>query len=192
MFPDDPTDLQCMDGIASGQHEALAALYDRYSGLLFALIDAMLGPSSEAEELLHDVFLGIWRDAATFRPEQSSVYSWLVLRTRDAALEQLQFAPELACMGQNQTLLPSDWEPSARCDLRIMDDRAFGHQRLQVQHAIGSLSAGLRQTLEVPFFQGGNLNELSAQMRTTSDDLLQNLAHAYEALNYSLHESRRT
>ena len=48
--------------------EALALLYDRHAGRLMGLAQRILGDTGEAEEILQEVFLYVWKSAATLAP----------------------------------------------------------------------------------------------------------------------------
>lgn len=56
--------------------EAFAWLYDQYAGLLFRIGYSLLRDPSEAEDLVHDVFLGLPRALMTFEG-QGSFEGWL-------------------------------------------------------------------------------------------------------------------
>ncbi|MGH9367861.1 MAG: sigma factor, partial [Thermoanaerobaculia bacterium] len=53
--------------------DALADLYDRYGSRLNGLACRILGDTGEAEEVLQEVFLYVWRAAATFDATRGSV-----------------------------------------------------------------------------------------------------------------------
>src|SRR5205814_10048844 len=61
--PEDDGDVQLVRAAAKGDGEALAGLYDRYSSVLLAVGQRILSNHREAEDLLHDVFLEVWRHA---------------------------------------------------------------------------------------------------------------------------------
>lgn len=64
-------DLVLIRRVARGDRDALAALYQRHGGSALALARRMLGDGEAAEEVVQDVFVAVWRRAATFRPEAS-------------------------------------------------------------------------------------------------------------------------
>jgi RNA polymerase sigma-70 factor (ECF subfamily) len=191
MFSDESSDACWLVQIAGGDRDALAALYDRYAAVLMALCHAILGPSCEAEELLHDVFLDVWRHAGTYRTELGSVRSWLILRCRELALEQLRLAPELGCQGQSQTFLPTDWAPASRYRPLALSDPHFGHDRSHVQHALHLLPMPLRQSAEVHFFCGTSLDEMAAAKRLSREEAAVRVSRAYAVVHHRLHEPRR-
>jgi len=64
--------------IARAQADALSALYDRYSRLVFSLALNVVGDHGAAEEITLDVFIRVWEKARTYRAEQAKVSTWLV------------------------------------------------------------------------------------------------------------------
>lgn len=78
--------------IARGDRGALGALYDRYAPILMALGVRLLGERREAEDVLHDVFVEVWKHAGEYDPERATVKTWLVLRMRSRCLDRLRSA----------------------------------------------------------------------------------------------------
>lgn len=76
--------------VAAGDRNALAELYSRTSAPLLGLVVRMLQRREVAEEVLHDAYLRIWHNAATFSPQRGSATSWMVAIVRNAALDRLR------------------------------------------------------------------------------------------------------
>ena len=72
-----PSDEELIAAIAGGSREALEALYDRYSGAVYALAVNILRDSGAAEEAAQDTFFNVWRRASSYSPEKGKVTSWL-------------------------------------------------------------------------------------------------------------------
>ena len=70
---------------------AFASLYDQYAGLLFRIGYSLLGDASDAEDLVHDVFLGLPRALVTFEG-RGSFEGWLKRVATRAALMKLRRA----------------------------------------------------------------------------------------------------
>src|SRR4029450_2104282 len=83
-------DQEMIARIGRRDQNALSALYDRLSGPLYSLAMKMLGDPAEAQDALPDVSLQIGAPAATYDPEQSSVFTWTVLRTRSRVIDRLR------------------------------------------------------------------------------------------------------
>ena len=76
-----PDDKELVQAIVDGDTEAIAELFDRYSGMLTALSLRILHDPADAEEILQETFLQVWNQASRYDPERSSVSTWLVLKT---------------------------------------------------------------------------------------------------------------
>ena len=83
-------EAQLVAEIAKGSSEALAALYERYAGMLLGLANKVLRDSGEAEEVLQETLLEVWRQASRYDPSRSSVSTWLVLITRSRAIDRFR------------------------------------------------------------------------------------------------------
>jgi len=87
--PADPDlDRGLLREIAAGSGEALGLFYDRHAPLVLGVLCRMLSDRNEAEEVLQEVFLQVWRDARRYDPERSSPRGWLLLLARSRALDR--------------------------------------------------------------------------------------------------------
>src|SRR5712692_850214 len=84
------TDRALIARVEARDAEALAALYDRYAARLMGLAQRILGDTGEAEEVLQEVFLFVWRAAATFDAARGSVLAWLLVATRSRSIDRLR------------------------------------------------------------------------------------------------------
>jgi RNA polymerase sigma-70 factor (ECF subfamily) len=75
--------------LARGQHEALGPLYARYAGLVYHISAQSLGRAT-AEEVVQEVFLTVWRNAASFDPELGTFRPWLLRLTHWRILNELR------------------------------------------------------------------------------------------------------
>lgn len=78
------SDEALLQAVASQQPGALDELYRRYSGAILGFLLARLDDPGQAEEVLQDVILAVWRHAASFRGE-SKVLTWLLSIARNHA-----------------------------------------------------------------------------------------------------------
>jgi RNA polymerase sigma-70 factor (ECF subfamily) len=81
----DPAEL--LGRCAKGDQSALNELYVQVSPQLFGVLLRILRRTDLAEEALQDVFVSIWRNAATYRPEKGHPVGWLVTIARYRALD---------------------------------------------------------------------------------------------------------
>src|SRR5215831_14519246 len=68
--PGAPSDFELMKGIQTGDADALSELYDRYNGILKALILRVIHNEAEADDLLQEIFMEIWNQAKNFSAQK--------------------------------------------------------------------------------------------------------------------------
>src|SRR5438067_11015645 len=83
-------DAAIMRKIARRRPDALAELYDRYSGIMKALIVRVLHDEAEADDLLQEIFMQIWRQAKNYSPKKGQALGWIVTLTRRRAIDRLR------------------------------------------------------------------------------------------------------
>ena len=149
----DPTDGLLLELVAGGDRQAFATLYDRYSPRLLGLIVRILGIRGEAEDVLQETFLQVWRTAGRFDPAKAPPDVWLLLLARSRALDRLRRRTPLANDGVEQ-VAPDD--PPA--EAARQEDAA--HARA----AVGDLPADQRRAVELAFFHGLTHEEIAARL----------------------------
>src|SRR4029434_5799551 len=132
---------------------AFSALYDRLSGPLYSLAMKMLGDPVEAQDTLQDVFLQIWSRAATYDPEQSSVFSWTVLLTRSRVIDRLR------ARGRRSRVVVASTEdtPSAEADASTIESAADtaekNEETARARYVLNNLPSEQREAIELAFFE---------------------------------------
>ena len=91
-----PTDPELIARIAGGDGAALGSLYDRHRHLVFALACRVLGNGADAEEVLQDVFMQVWRQAARFSSSRGVVEAWLRMMARTRAIDRVRQRSRMA------------------------------------------------------------------------------------------------
>jgi hypothetical protein len=81
---------ELLEDCAKGNQDALAALYDQSSRLIYGVALRILAKHEDAEEVAMDVFIQVWRTAAKFDRSRSSAISWLVLLARSRAIDRIR------------------------------------------------------------------------------------------------------
>jgi len=76
--------------VAGGDRAALRIVYQDTSAKLFGVCLRILNDRSEAEDVLQDVYVTVWRKAATFDPARASPITWLVAIARNRAIDRLR------------------------------------------------------------------------------------------------------
>src|SRR5213078_3280 len=76
--------------VAGGDRAALRMVYQDTSAKLFGVCLRILKDRSEAEDVLQDIYVTVWRKAATFDPSRASPITWLVAVARNRSIDRLR------------------------------------------------------------------------------------------------------
>src|SRR4030081_2854060 len=76
--------------IAGGDRAALQLIYQNTSAKLFGVCLRILKDRGEAEDVLQEVFVTVWRKAASFDPGRASPITWMVAIARNRAIDRLR------------------------------------------------------------------------------------------------------
>jgi RNA polymerase sigma-70 factor (ECF subfamily) len=142
--------------------DALAELYDRYSSRLMGLAQRILGDTGEAEEVLQELFLWVWRSAASFDAARGSVIAWLLVATRSRSIDRVRSRRPAARAG----LRSVETVPDAAGPQDVEADSAGKQWERLCRSAISELPDDQRRALELAYFEGLTHQEISEKTGT--------------------------
>ena len=162
-------DQRLLAAAAGGDARAFAALYDRLSGPLYGLCLRMAGAESEAEDILQEAFLTIWRRAGTFDPTRGSVFNWALHLTRCKIIDHLR------ARGRRLRVLASPDDPAAGegpqgQETAVSNDPGAGEaadlraQAGRVRLGLDALPPDQGRAIELAFFSDLTHHEISARL----------------------------
>jgi RNA polymerase sigma-70 factor (ECF subfamily) len=161
------SDEAIMGAITERDETALAALYERHGDTLRSIIESVIHEQAEAEDVLQETLLQVWKQARNYAPRVGKPLGWLTTITRRRAIDRLRrrqayirvkdrYEEQLHKVPTGRTTVDGDQEMS-RADLR----RYLSEQ-------MSALPAFQREALELSFFTGMSHREIAA---TTQDPL---------------------
>jgi RNA polymerase sigma-70 factor (ECF subfamily) len=151
-----PTDAALLAALFEDRAWALGALYDRYASLVYGLARAILASTPDAEDVTHEVFLGLltrWN----YDPERGSLAAFLVTVTRSRSLDRLR------SRGRKLRLL-RQWGEERETDAGWFDpsaDASLAEIAESVRAALNELPGNQRQVLELAYFKGLSQTEIA-------------------------------
>ena len=147
--------------MAEGDQQALAALYRRRGPVIYALLARMLGNKMEAQDVMQETFMTVWRRARNYDPVRSSPMAWMVMIVRSKAIDQLRARSRRAAgaaayqreivvleVEVNTPKVPEQEELAAACAL-----------------ALRKLPEEQSQALQLAFFRGWTHQEIAGAIR---------------------------
>ena len=153
-----PGDDELLAAVATGEHPALLALYDRHGRIAYGLAYRILGDAGAAEEAVQDAYLRVWWRAATFDAARGGGRSWLLTIVHHCAIDLLRrragAPPVVAGLDAiaDRRSVPDAWSEVAG---RL--------ERERVRTAVETLPGEQRRAIEMAFFDGLTHREIAAR-----------------------------
>ena len=137
--------------LAAGDSRALAEFYDAHAGLAYGLALRVLRDRSDAEDVVQEAFVQVWRQADRYDPARGTPQAWLCAIVRTRALDRLR--RRVARREQEEVQ-----EPAASGSA---PDR---EGELAVRKALLTLSADQRRALELAYYEGLTQSEIARRL----------------------------
>jgi len=147
----DTGDDELMRELAAGRKDALGPLYSRYAPRLVALAAQSLDRAT-AEEIVQEVFLQVWRKAATFAPERGTFRAWVFQIAHYRILNELRRRSRQPQLEED----PEGLRLAAAPDPMPGPDEVVASEaeRAEVREALAALPEAQRRAVEMAFVQG--------------------------------------
>jgi RNA polymerase sigma-70 factor (ECF subfamily) len=151
--PETSSDEMLIRRIAEGDQLAMRTLFGRHRVPLYRWLLRLVGDEALAEDLLSDVFLDVWRQAAAFEA-RSSVSTWLLAIARYKALSARRRRP--------------DAELDEKVASRVADPADDPEVALQkktraelLRHSLARLSPEHGEVIDLVYFHGKSVKEVA-------------------------------
>jgi len=144
-------DLSLVARVRARDESAMAALYDRYSSLVYAVALRVLGDTGAAEDVLQEIFLQLWRKPAAFDSARGSMGAWLSVIARNRSIDALRKRkPE------------TDIEDVVlSVETNFADNADRGRALVRIREVMSSMAGPQRSALEMAFFEGMTHTEIA-------------------------------
>lgn len=154
-------DVALMEAIKESDADALEALYDRYSGVLKAIVMRVLHNETEADDLLQEVFVEIWNQAHHFKAEKGKPLGWMVTLTRRRAIDRLRKKQSYQRV-EDRLRQETEQQPDAWINDTIDSDLEHGDLRRLLADIIRRLPLAQQQAIDLAFYRGMSQREIAA------------------------------
>jgi RNA polymerase sigma-70 factor, ECF subfamily len=149
--------------MAGGDKDALAELYGSLSRPLYSTARHILNDASEAQDVVHDVFLALWKNAASFDSNRGAAFSWAVTLTRNRSIDRLRTRANRARLLGNS--IPDDLGYGSEADILGAGSRVdIGDRAVAVRSALAELPKEQQKALELAFFSGLTQREIAEKL----------------------------
>ena len=156
------TDEELMAQLRIGQADALAVLFDRHYRLVFSVALRILHDHGEAEDLMQEVFLEIYKKIEDYDPDKGTAKTWILQYAYHRSLNRQKYLSVRSFYDGRQDSDLAQWElPQSPNGWNGLSYDDWAHV---LQKGMSSLSEKERMTLDLAYFQGLELKEIAAQI----------------------------
>lgn len=167
-------DLDLIRRVADRDEGALAALYDRYAGLVYSVVKRVLRDAGAAEEILQDIFYQLWRNAANFDSSRGSLPGWLLVAARNRAIDRLR---------RHDRRLTEKIEKTPFITSLPLETAASRNELMsKVKAALSGLPQMQREAMEMAYFEGLTQSEIAQRTGEPLGTVKTRLRTALQAL----------
>jgi RNA polymerase sigma-70 factor, ECF subfamily len=158
--PADPTiAVNLIQKVANQDRDAFSQLYDRFSSLVFTLAMRMLKVRSDAEDLLQEVFVQVWRQAQSYSVQRGSPEAWIVNIARSRAIDKIRSIRRM-----EKSFVLTDDPARAESSDNVESSAAESEARMAMNSALANLPETQRKVLELAYFDGLTQTEIANRL----------------------------
>ena len=159
------SDIQIMSRVGEYDSKALEELYDRYSPILYSLIKKIVEDKSNAEEVLTDVFVIVWKSKDSSEISADNVYTWLITLARNKAVDRKR-------RDENPDVMPEyndDYEdrfiiPRLSKSIDPLDLNTALSVKDNFEEALNKLTDAQNFVLYLAYYEGKTQGEIANQL----------------------------
>ena len=153
-------DAGLLRSIQSGDQQAVAALYDRYSGAAYGLAFRITNDGTLAEDVVQDAFVSVWKQAARFDLARGQVKSWLLTIVHHKAIDVVRRRAN-----RHERALPDGPGDFVAGYGRPHEETAAAMDADAVRAAVRQVPDDQRRTIEMAYFEGLTHVEIAERMQ---------------------------
>ena len=160
-----PSDESLMQSIVDRQTSAIASLYERYGKTLKKVIYQVLQDEAEADDVLQESILQVWREATSYSSALGKPLGWLVTIARRRAIDRVRRrAAYSRAKDRFETYVET--EPRSWLQSCTQEDNSASDIRHFLEREMSRLPAYQSEALKLSFFNGLSHREIAAHTRT--------------------------
>ena len=156
-------DVRLLVRIKEGDQAAFAQLYDRYAPLLYSMVLRIVRETTEAEDVLQEIFLTIWNKASSFDEAKGSVYTWIVTIARRKAIDRLR-SKEIVNRGERLHDDAVTGIPDAAYMTNPLNAAIGNEYEALMRTALATLSDEQRTVIEMSYYEGYTQEQISQRL----------------------------
>ena len=150
-------DLMARCGTAD--QAAFAELYDLTMRRVYGIVLKVLRSLEHAQEVTQEVYVEVWKQAATYKPEKGSVIAWMATMAHRRAVDRVRSVSSEVARDQRYAFIDLDRESD-----EVWDSVAQQHEVDRVREALGTLTQIQRQAIQLAYYDGLTQSQIATAL----------------------------
>jgi RNA polymerase sigma-70 factor (ECF subfamily) len=146
-------DAESLTRIGSRDENAMEDIFRRYSGPVYSVALRVLHDTGQAEDVLQEVFLQLWRNPTAFDQDRGSLGAWLMVIARNRAIDLVRRRKPSDSV--DDVVLASSINVADEAERNVMMEK--------VHRALAELPSEQRKSLELAYFEGLSHTEIASR-----------------------------
>ena len=182
-------DHTLLDHITQEEEGALEALYARYATSVYSLAMFMLRQPPLAEEVTQDVFLNIWRKAATYKADRGDPKAWIMSIAHHRIVDVIRSRRRTPPISEPREFDLLEMLPSSGASTEEEVERNLDRDR--IVKALASLPEAQQQVIILAYFEGYSQSEMAKMLRQPLGTVKTRVRLAMQKLRVTLEDYGR-
>jgi RNA polymerase sigma-70 factor, ECF subfamily len=161
-MPNDPSlnSVELISRIARQDRDAFKDFYDAFASLSYTFALRILRSKADAEDLVQEVFLQVWRQAGNYNPKRGKPEAWIITITKSRAIDKIrsQRRRDMKAPQLEEAFQTKGEEMTVR-------GAADSEVRLTVEGALDEISEVQKAVLELAYFEGLTQTEIAERLK---------------------------
>jgi RNA polymerase sigma-70 factor, ECF subfamily len=170
------SDSDLIAQVARGEQAAMAHVYDRYSSIVYSVALRVLGDTGNAEDVMQEVFLALWRNPNAYQAARGTLAAWLAVIARNRAIDQVRRRRDTQDVDEMPLAVHHNLENEA------VRGELIGRVRLSLE----TMPAEQRSALELAYFKGMTHTQIAASTQLPLGTVKTRIRSALQALRKTL------
>ncbi len=180
---DEPSDLEeltLMQRIAGGDASALNALHKKTSGILYKMALKIMYSVPEAEEVVQDVFMSVWKNAGKFDSKKAKVLTWMTVIMKNRCIDKIRARKRRIPAGfSDENASHHAFPVEKETAVNAMESK---EQAEMLRSVVKSLPSAQREVVELAFFSDMTHMQVAELLGISLGTVKSRIRYAFEKM----------